>query len=115
MGRFANWTAYRIGIYLPARKQVLCTLQRAMWLFSEKIRTPPKDFRLSTLCSYFGVPVHAADVHEALSDAIATMALYKVLRTCEVSNGRAEHILTVKQQQVAVSYPQIRNTLLYPV
>ncbi|HZZ26686.1 MAG TPA: 3'-5' exonuclease [Pirellulales bacterium] len=78
-GEFLQAWYKRLGIYLPARKQVLCTLQRAMWYFSEVDCVPPKDFKLATLCQYFGVPFHAASAHEALADVMATIGLYRAL------------------------------------
>ncbi len=70
----------RLKLFLPARRQVLCTMQRAMWHASESPRLlPPKDFKLATLCHAFGVPFHAANAHEALADVTATMLLYKKL------------------------------------
>jgi DNA polymerase III epsilon subunit-like protein len=70
----------RLGIYLPARRQVLCTMQRAIWHFSENpTLLPPKDFKLATLCEYFDVPFHAAAAHEALADVTATVILYRAM------------------------------------
>jgi DNA polymerase III epsilon subunit-like protein len=37
------------------------------------------NYRLDTLCQYFGVPFSAADAHDALGDVRATVALYKAL------------------------------------
>ncbi|MFO0915919.1 MAG: 3'-5' exonuclease [Pirellulales bacterium] len=69
-----------LGIFLPARRQVLCTMQRAIWYFTEYPGlTPPKDFKLATLCQAFGVPFHAAAAHEALADVSATVRLYQAL------------------------------------
>src|SRR5207237_10194640 len=66
---------------LPARYQVLCTLQRAMWYFHEHQDEPlPADFKLATLCQYFGVTLHAASAHEALADVSATVALCQAIR-----------------------------------
>ena len=63
---------------MPASYRVFCTLQRAMWLFHEcKELTPPVDFKLGTLCQYFGVPLRAEDAHDALADVRATVALYR--------------------------------------
>lgn len=72
------WTWYaQLKVYLPAARQVLCTMQRALWMVRE---TPdalqPRNFKLATLCAHFGVPLHAAAAHEALADAKATAALY---------------------------------------
>jgi DNA polymerase III epsilon subunit-like protein len=70
----------KLGVYLPARYQVLCTLQRAMWFFEEhRYKPPPPHFKLATLCHYFGVPFHAASAHEALGDVSATLGLYRAL------------------------------------
>jgi DNA polymerase III epsilon subunit-like protein len=56
----------------------LCTKQRALWLFAEdKSLTPPADYKLGTLCQYFGVPLSADDAHDALADVRATVGLYK--------------------------------------
>jgi DNA polymerase III epsilon subunit-like protein len=52
---------------LTDTRQVLCSLQRAMWFFGEANCVPPKDFKLASLCQYFGVPFHAANAHEALA------------------------------------------------
>jgi len=69
------------GVYLPARRQVLCTLQRAIWFFVERPEEScPRDFKLATLCQHFRVPFHAADAHEALADVSATLNLYKAIR-----------------------------------
>jgi DNA polymerase III epsilon subunit-like protein len=80
------WYA-RLGIFLPASRHVLCTMQRAIWYFTENpALLPPKDFKLATLCHYFGATLHAADAHEALSDATATFQLYQALM-----RGRSSH------------------------
>jgi DNA polymerase III epsilon subunit-like protein len=70
-----------LNTFLPARYQVLCTLQRAMWYFHEHQDEPaPRDFKLATLCQYFGVTFHAAAAHEALADVSATLALCQAMR-----------------------------------
>jgi DNA polymerase III epsilon subunit-like protein len=64
--------------FLPASPRVLCTMQRAIWLFHEdKLLTPPPDFKLATLCSYFGVPLDRHQRHDALADVAATVDLYR--------------------------------------
>lgn len=69
-----------LGIFLPARRQVLCTMQRAIWYFAEHPElTPPRDFKLATLCQSLGVSFHAASAHEALADVSATVRLYQAL------------------------------------
>src|SRR5262249_26449757 len=79
-GEFLRAWYYRLGIYLPARRLMLCTLQRALWFFSERsATTPPADFKLATLCHYFGIPFHAARAHEALAALPATRNRYPPL------------------------------------
>lgn len=78
----------RLKKFLPARFQVLCTMQRALWYFAERPElTPPSDYKLATLCSHFGIPHHAADAHDALHDATATMLLYRRLAAARSSRG----------------------------
>ncbi len=72
----------RIGLFCPARRQVLCTLQRCLWHVAEhENETPPADFKLRTLCQYFGVPLRESEAHDALVDVRATLALYRALVT----------------------------------
>lgn len=69
----------RLDLFLPARRQVLCTLQLALWRFAISREKPPTNFQLATLCAHFGVPFHAAAAHEALADVIATVQLYRAI------------------------------------
>lgn len=70
----------KLGVFMPASYRVFCTLQRTYWHFHENPDLPlPDDYRLGTLCQYFGVPLHPADAHEALADARATLGLYQAL------------------------------------
>lgn len=79
-GAFLSAWYDRFGEFLPASPRVFCTLQRAIWLFHEdKSLTPPSDFKLLTLCQYFGVPLKASDAHEALNDVRATVDLYRAI------------------------------------
>ncbi len=66
--------------FYPGHYQMLCTLQRALWFFHEHPTyvTPP-DFKLATLCHYFSVPFDPDRAHDALYDARATVALYRML------------------------------------
>ncbi len=65
-----------VGVFLPARFHVLCTMQRAQWYFSERPTIErPRNFSLAALCQYFQVPFHAADAHDDLGDAKATADL----------------------------------------
>lgn len=71
----------RIGVFFPASYRVCCTLQRAYWFFRERPHlTPPDDYRLVTLCEYFGVPLNPADAHEALADARAALGVYRAMK-----------------------------------
>ncbi|QEG36240.1 3'-5' exonuclease [Bythopirellula goksoeyrii] len=66
--------------YLPAARQALCTLQRALWLFQEDHSlTPPADYKLGTLAEYFGV--RTTPDHTAMNDIRATIELYRVLKS----------------------------------
>jgi DNA polymerase III epsilon subunit-like protein len=79
-GAFLEEWFRRVAIFLPASRQVFCTMQRAMWYFAERPNlNPPRDMKLATLCEYFGIPFHAAAAHEALADVSATVALYRAL------------------------------------
>jgi DNA polymerase III epsilon subunit-like protein len=85
-GDFLRLWYEKLGVYLPARYQVLCTLQRAQWYFSENPSLPPpSNFKLATLCQYFRIPFHAASAHDALGDVTATVALYRALVRMEAS------------------------------
>ena len=81
--------------FLPARFQVLCTLQRAQWYFSEHSNLkPPSNFKLATLCEHFRVPFHAASAHEALGDVTATFMLYKAIHATERTLNSKDAIAT---------------------
>ena len=79
-GQFlCNWFN-RVGRFLPASRRMLCTMQRAIWLFHEnKSLTPPEDFKLPTLCQYFGIPFAADTRHHAKYDVRATVELYRAM------------------------------------
>lgn len=75
-----RWFA-RFERFLPASPRVLCTMQRAIWLFHEdKTLTPLDNFKLRTLCDYFGVPLRAEESHDALVDVRATVGLYRAMQ-----------------------------------
>ena len=79
-GEFLKAWYARMRLFLPASPRVLCTVQRAMWAFHEdKSLTPPTDYKLGTLCRYFGVSLPVAEAHDALNDVRATVALYRKL------------------------------------
>jgi len=83
----SNWYE-QVGLFLPAYRQVLCTLQLAMWRFAVSGEKPPANFQLATLCAHFGVPFHAAKAHEALGDAAATVQLLTAILFEDAQAGR---------------------------
>lgn len=77
----------KLGLYLPARFQPLCTLQRAEWFFAERPELPrPDNMKLITLCRYFNVPLHPLEAHDALADVRATIGLYRAIRDAEAAS-----------------------------
>jgi len=83
-GPFIHEWYKRLGIYCPARYMTLCTKQKALWLFEEdKSLTPPVNFKLGTLCEYFGVPLSEEEAHDALVDVRATVELYRAMVACQ--------------------------------
>ena len=80
-GPFLHAWYRRLGLFCPARYMVLCTKQRALWLFDEdKSLTPPTDYKLQTLCEFFGVHLPAEHAHDAFNDVRATVELYRAIR-----------------------------------
>lgn len=74
-----NWFD-RLGLFFPGHFRMLCTVQRAVWLFQEDTTlTPPTDFKLGTLCEYFGIRLRPEDAHDALNDVRATVKLYRAM------------------------------------
>ena len=69
-----------LGGFFPAAFNPLCTMQRALWYFSEhpELR-PPVNYKLGTLCEGFGIEIEGA-AHDALTDVRMTIALAKALR-----------------------------------
>ena len=69
-----------MDIFLPAARNAYCTLQRAYWLFEEdKSLTPPENFKLVTLCEYFGISFCEEVAHDALADVRATAQVYRAI------------------------------------
>ncbi len=92
-GAFLRAWYRRLKKFLPARFQVLCTMQRAQWYFAERPELePPANYKLATLCAHFGIPHHAADAHDALHDVTATMLLYH--RLAEAMSSRRFRVST---------------------
>lgn len=79
-GPFLSAWYEKLGVYLPARRLVLCTLQLALWRFSLAQSKQPPNYQLATLCAHFDVPFHAAKAHDAFGDAIATVQLFRALQ-----------------------------------
>ena len=80
-GPFLHAWYRRLELFCPARYMVLCTKQRALWLIEEdKTLMPPSDFKLGTLCQYFGVTLRPEEAHDALNDVRATVGLYRAIR-----------------------------------
>lgn len=77
-GPFLQAWFERVGVYFPGHYRMLCTLQRALWLFHEypDLRQP-RDYKLGTLCAYFGVRLPPEQAHTALADVRATVELYR--------------------------------------
>ena len=69
---------YRHQAFLPADPRVRDTCQRAFWYFDETGIAPPENYKLATLCRYFGVEV--VESHEALADVRLTIALARAIR-----------------------------------
>lgn len=77
------------GVYLPAKRLVLCTMQLAMWQFWKAGELAPRSYKLHDLCDYFGVAFHAAKAHDALADVTATVKLFQAISTKNVRQNRA--------------------------
>lgn len=70
----------RLDLFFPSSYRVLCTMQRAMWLFDEnKMLSPPKNYKLQTLCQYFDVQLTDDQAHDAWHDVRATAELYRAM------------------------------------
>ena len=90
-GPFLHAWYQRLGIFCPASYRVFCTMQRAMWLFHEDMTlTPPADYKLGTLCEYFGVPLPESEAHNALADVRATLGLYRQMMAHQVETSKLQ-------------------------
>ncbi len=79
-GAFVQAWFERLGLFLPGHFRLFCTMQRAAWLFHEdKTLTPPTNYKLGTLCEYFGVQLRDDQAHDALADVRATVELYRAM------------------------------------
>ena len=83
----------RMGLFFPGHYRMLCTVQRAVWLFREASELdPPPDYKLGTLCRYFGVEYRSEEAHDALYDVRATAELYRAMTVLseQVFSGRSD-------------------------
>jgi len=78
-GPFLSIWYEKLGIYLPARRLMLCTMQLAMWQFMTGGERAPANYQLATLCDHYAVPFHAAVAHDALGDATAAVQLFRAI------------------------------------
>lgn len=74
----------RLGIFLPAGYRVLCTMQLAAWHFHAVTGgAAPADYKLQTLCQYFGEQPELA--HDALADVRSTICVYKAIKNQQLA------------------------------
>jgi hypothetical protein len=97
-GPFLKAWFERVDLYFPGDFRILCTLQRANWLFHEypSLRRP-RDLKLGTLCKYFGIDLPLDQAHTALADVRATVELFRrimLLDTAESANQSIQRSLT---------------------
>jgi DNA polymerase III epsilon subunit-like protein len=89
-GPFLRTWFERVGAYFPGDYRLLCTMQRAQWLFQEHPEwRRPRDYKLGTLCDYFGVWLPPDQAHTALADVRATVEVYRrvwLLATAGIAN-----------------------------
>lgn len=89
-GPFLKTWFERVGAYFPGHYRILCTMQRAQWLFQEHPEwRRPSDYKLGTLCKYFGVWLPPDQAHTALADVRATVEIYRriwLLATAGIAN-----------------------------
>ena len=70
-----------LSIFLPAARLALCTKQRAMSFFLEHpALIKPIDYKLGTLCEFFGVKLRPEHAHDAFNDVRATVELYRAIK-----------------------------------
>jgi len=91
--------------FYPGDYRMLCTVQRAQWFFHENDELPsPADFKLATLCEYFGVPFPRANQHDAIHDVRATVELYRAILSREadlIYRGRRDNAVRPVMQRLA--------------
>jgi DNA polymerase III epsilon subunit-like protein len=75
------------GMFLPADPRTRDTCMRAQWYFDENGIEPPRDYKLATLCEYFGIDT--AGAHDALADVRMCIALAKKIASLSTPNKEA--------------------------
>lgn len=69
---------HRYQVFLPADMRVRDTMQLALWYFdSSGYVVKPENYKLETLCRYFGIETGGA--HDALADVRMTVAVARTL------------------------------------
>lgn len=78
----------QMDLFFPGHFRMLCTVQRAIWLFHENANLiRPNDYKLGTLCRYFGLDYRESSAHDALYDARVTVELYRVMTAVNLARG----------------------------
>lgn len=84
-GPFLHQWYRRHRIFFPASMRILCTKQLAMWFFEmNQGLTPPKDYKLTTLCDYFRLSCRPD--HTALNDIRATVELARCISKIQLQS-----------------------------
>lgn len=75
----------RLDAFCPAGFRAMCTMQRALWYFTERGLTFPENFKNETLAKHFGM--NTDNAHDALGDVRMTLEVYKRIRDLSNPNG----------------------------
>lgn len=100
----------RLGVHLPAKRHLLCTLQLALWHFAKAAEPPSTNCQLATLCAHYGVPFHAAKAHDALGDATATVQSYRALSSRLILPGGLARLMPPPTPRCACTSPPRRRS-----
>lgn len=84
------------------RPELQCTLEKAKKVFAKE-RKKPANFKLGTLCEWFGIKLENA--HEALSDAEPLIPLWDALEAME--GFKEPKIVLTREEYLAAKYVQI--------
>lgn len=73
-----KWMSYLLGRFTPFQQRFdQIRKVDTMRLAQAKNSVQPVDYKLGTLCAYFGIEI--VDAHTAIGDCMATLELYKKL------------------------------------